>query len=202
VNAAGNLQPFSPRERLETFLGEVNALAIRLRHPAASKSRAEDLPAAATAVLQMLQRKGPLTVPQIARLKFTSRQNIQTIVNRLKVEGAVRFLANPAHKRSELVCITENGELLLANAEGRLAVSLEQVAGEISESEILLGLNLVRKMRLALNRASATQQEALKRKVPDRELESPIRVDSGKPELQEQETETQPGEQAFPVNLL
>jgi Transcriptional regulators len=64
-------------------------------------------------VLRDLDRLGPQTVPQMARVRPVSRQHIQTIVNQLAVEGYVEFIENPAHKRSHLVSLTEEGKELV-----------------------------------------------------------------------------------------
>src|SRR5437879_9562655 len=72
-----------------------------------------------TAVLQLLQQTGPQTVPQLARTRGTSRQNIQLIVNRLAKAGHLTLGSNPAHKRSALFELTESGQSLLARTTER-----------------------------------------------------------------------------------
>jgi len=74
------------------------------------------IPSASRAALQVLQRYGPQTVPQIARARFSSRQNIQILINRLKDEGLVEFVNNPDHKRSALVRLTSQGRAAVAQA--------------------------------------------------------------------------------------
>ena len=69
---------------------------------------------------------GPLTVPQIAQMRPTSRQRMQRLADELAAEGLVEFIDNPRHRRSKLVRLTRKGdaryrELLLAGA-GELAV--------------------------------------------------------------------------------
>src|SRR5215470_8278804 len=99
------------QERLEALLVEVNGLANRLK----ADSRAA-LPSASRTALQLLQRHGPQTVPQIARARFSSRQNIQILINRLQQEGLVEFVTNPDHKRSALVRLTPRGHAVIAEA--------------------------------------------------------------------------------------
>ena len=95
--------------QLDQLLTEVGALAIRLKQDARWLQTAGDLPAAGHNVLRILRRFGALTVPQMARLDCTSRQNIQMIVNRLVREGCVESAPNPAHKRSGLLRLTDRG---------------------------------------------------------------------------------------------
>ncbi len=61
------------------------------------------------AVLESLINDGARTVPQLARARPVSRQHIQALVNDLLAQGHVAYINNPAHKRSKLVELTENG---------------------------------------------------------------------------------------------
>src|SRR5262249_31931288 len=49
---------------------------------------------------------GPLTVPQIAQMRPTSRQRMQRLADELAAEGLVEFIDNPRHRRSKLVKLT------------------------------------------------------------------------------------------------
>jgi DNA-binding MarR family transcriptional regulator len=60
-------------------------------------------------VLHTLSEEGPGTVPAIARSRPVSRQHCQIICNALEAQGFVEFIANPLHKRSQLVRITRKG---------------------------------------------------------------------------------------------
>jgi DNA-binding MarR family transcriptional regulator len=53
---------------------------------------------------------GPLTVPQIAETRPTSRQRMQRLADELATEGLVEFIDNPKHRRSKLVQLTPKGE--------------------------------------------------------------------------------------------
>src|SRR5215207_7878073 len=52
---------------------------------------------------------GPLTVPQIAHMRPTSRQRMQRLADELAAEGVVEFIDNPKHLRSKLVRLTPYG---------------------------------------------------------------------------------------------
>ena len=60
-------------------------------------------------ILRELKKKGPQSVPQMARNRVVSRQHVQKIINRLVEEGFVELTANPAHKRSLLASLTPRG---------------------------------------------------------------------------------------------
>ena len=66
------------------------------------------------AVLESLDADGPRTVPELARSRPVSRQHIQVLVNDLLEQGYVAYQDNPAHKRSKLVRMTEEGRLTFA----------------------------------------------------------------------------------------
>ena len=50
-----------------------------------------------------------LTVPGIARVLGQSRQAVQRITDVMVEDGLLNYLANPRHKRSVLVTLTEEG---------------------------------------------------------------------------------------------
>ena len=102
------------RASLESLLVEVTALANQLRKTTALKPRHDNSPQGGWSILQTLGRLGPQTVPDIARTRALSRQNIQVLVNRLESQGYVAVTPNPAHKRSGLVELTEHGRRSLA----------------------------------------------------------------------------------------
>lgn len=61
-------------------------------------------------ILRQLNKHGEQTVPQMARDRSVSRQNVQMVVNQLAESGFVEFVENPAHKRSPFVRLTVAGK--------------------------------------------------------------------------------------------
>src|SRR4029453_18690867 len=53
--------------------------------------------------MRSLALLGPLTVPQIAQMRPTSRQRMQRLADELGAQGLVTFIDNPKHRRSKLV---------------------------------------------------------------------------------------------------
>lgn len=51
-----------------------------------------------------------ITVPGIARVLGQSRQAVQRITDVMERDGLLRYLRNPEHKRSVLVCLTDSGQ--------------------------------------------------------------------------------------------
>jgi DNA-binding MarR family transcriptional regulator len=72
-----------------------------------------ELTAGLRGVLRGLDRRGPQTVPQMARERNCSRQHIQLLVNQLEAEDLVELTENIAHKRSRLVRLTSRGKAYL-----------------------------------------------------------------------------------------
>ncbi|MFN0111333.1 MAG: MarR family winged helix-turn-helix transcriptional regulator [Blastocatellia bacterium] len=64
-------------------------------------------------ILRSLNKWGEQTVPQMARDRAVSRQNVQILVNQLVEEGYAEFVENPAHKRSAFVCLTARGKKIV-----------------------------------------------------------------------------------------
>jgi DNA-binding MarR family transcriptional regulator len=142
------LTPNTPpiQDRLEALLVEVNGLANRLK----SADPTSTLPTASRAALQLLQRCGPQTVPQIARARFSSRQNIQILVNRLQQEGLVEFFTNPDHKRSALVRLTPRGQATIAEAGKEAAELTTRILPYFSQSELSSATETLSRLRSLL----------------------------------------------------
>jgi DNA-binding MarR family transcriptional regulator len=135
------------QERLEALLVEVNGLANRLK---ATDPRVA-IPGASRAALQVLQRYGPQTVPQIARARFSSRQNIQIVINRLQQEGLVEFASNPEHKRSALVRLTNRGQAAIAQASAEEAKLSKELLPSFSQTELSSATEVLNKLRKLLD---------------------------------------------------
>src|SRR5215472_4639779 len=60
--------------------------------------------------MRSLALLGPLTVPQIAQMRPTSRQRMQRLADELAAEGFVEFIDNPKHRLSKLVQLTPRGD--------------------------------------------------------------------------------------------
>jgi DNA-binding MarR family transcriptional regulator len=96
--------------------------------------------------LRSLAMLGPLTVPQIAEMRPTSRQRMQRLANELEVEGLVEFVANPRHRRSKLVRLTRKGESSYHELNARLLSSASGLGMGVSESEIRRAIGIVRSL--------------------------------------------------------
>ena len=89
---------------------------------------------------------GPLTVPQIAQMRPTSRQRMQRLANELAAEGLVEFIDNPKHRRSKLVQLTPQGAARYRELNARLLSLASTMGGTLSEAEIRRSTAIVRQL--------------------------------------------------------
>src|SRR5918911_531272 len=86
--------------------------------------------------MRSLALLGPLTVPQIAEMRPTSRQRMQRLADELAAERLVEFIDNPKHRRSKLVRLTPKGEARYRELEARLLSSASTMSGALGEADI------------------------------------------------------------------
>ncbi|HEY5618919.1 MAG TPA: MarR family transcriptional regulator [Vicinamibacterales bacterium] len=86
--------------------------------------------------MRSLALLGPLTVPQIAEMRPTSRQRMQRLADELAVDGLVEFVDNPKHRRSKLVQLTRKGAARYRDMSARFLAIASTIGGTLSETEI------------------------------------------------------------------
>jgi DNA-binding MarR family transcriptional regulator len=187
---------------LRTFLSEVKLLAKLLQHANMAGSEDDPLSSAELNILQILSSYGPQTVPQLARARGTSRQNIQLQVNRLCRTHKVELVPNSAHKRSALVKVSEHGQKAATAAGDQECRLAERVFSSITEQDLAGATDLLRKMTVWLGqpRTSLEPTAALDgRKEADAGLRNQ-RTPAEQPRVAEPQGDSD--ENGLPVNLL
>jgi DNA-binding MarR family transcriptional regulator len=91
--------------------------------------------AAERAVMEFLHPDEVLPVPEIAERYQVSRQHVQVTVNRLLDAGVLETRANPLHKRSLLIALTNKGRELFGEIKGREATAVKQLFLNIPEKD-------------------------------------------------------------------
>src|SRR5919197_369434 len=86
--------------------------------------------------MRSLALLGPLTVPQIAQMRPTSRQRMQRLADELAAEGLVKFIDNPKHRRSKLVRLTPKGEARYRELNSRLVAVASTMGVALSEADL------------------------------------------------------------------
>lgn len=96
--------------------------------------------------MRSLALLGPLTVPQIAQMRPTSRQRMQRLADELAEEGLVEFIDNPSHRRSKLVRLTRKGEARYRELGARFLAITSTMGAELSEVDIRKSTEIVRRL--------------------------------------------------------
>ena len=96
--------------------------------------------------MRSLALLGPLTVPQIAQMRPTSRQRMQRLADELAAEGLVEFIDNPKHRRSKLVRLTPKGDARYRELNARLLSIASTMGVALSEADIRKTIEIVRQM--------------------------------------------------------
>jgi DNA-binding MarR family transcriptional regulator len=96
--------------------------------------------------MRSLALLGPLTVPQIAEMRPTSRQRMQRLADELAAEGLVEFIDNPKHRRSKLVRLTPKGDARYRELNTRLLSIASTTGVALSEPDIRKTTEIVRQL--------------------------------------------------------
>jgi DNA-binding MarR family transcriptional regulator len=94
--------------------------------------------------MRSLALLGPLTVPQIAQMRPTSRQRMQRLTDELAAEGLVELIDNPRHRRSKLVRLTRKGDARYRALNARLLAIASTLGVALSEADIRQTIEIVR----------------------------------------------------------
>jgi len=96
--------------------------------------------------MRSLALLGPLTVPQIAQMRPTSRQRMQRLADELEAEGLVEFIDNPKHRRSKLVRLTRKGDARYRALKARFLAIASTMGVGLSEGDIRRTTEIVRQL--------------------------------------------------------
>ncbi|WP_133915683.1 MarR family winged helix-turn-helix transcriptional regulator [Streptomyces sp. NBC_00582] len=139
MNDTAHDTPLPPDElgrRLAEVFDLVGPLYRRALRKVEQGEEVEGASVGVRSVLDLLRRKGDLTVPQMGRVMALSRQFVQRMVNDAAAHGWVESVPNPAHQRSSLIRITEEGETLIATVLDREHALNRQVGGDLTDAEV------------------------------------------------------------------
>lgn len=103
-------EPEAAESAFNSLINETTALFHRLKIVADEVHHQGEMSGGLRSILRSLSKPGEQTVPQMARERAVSRQNVQILINQLADEGFVEFVENPAHKRSAFVQLTSQGK--------------------------------------------------------------------------------------------
>lgn len=139
---------------LSSLIRETRNAAARMTTLAENLLDGTGISYSARTTLELIEVTGPQTVPALARKRDTSRQNIQVQIDDLRAAGLVEIVANPGHKRSVLVALSEPGRARFREIRAREAEFLKRLAAEIEGVELRSAAAALRALSAALNRLS------------------------------------------------
>ncbi|WP_424964505.1 MarR family winged helix-turn-helix transcriptional regulator [Dinoroseobacter sp. S375] len=102
------------------------------------------------AVLEMLHAHGDQTVPEIAQRLEIKRQYVQLMVNETGAAGLTEPRANPRHKRSPLLSLTETGRALIDGVIARERALVDRIGADLDPTEVAAALRIVQTLTTRL----------------------------------------------------
>lgn len=148
---ADPLDPDQLAHRLAEVYLVVGSLYRRVLRKVERDGPIEDVTVGVRAVLDLLARNEPMTVPQMGRAQSLSRQFVQRMVNDAAADGLVELIDNPGHRRSRLVTLTQHGRARIMSVTAREHSLLRQVGGDLTTADVDACLKVLTRMLAALD---------------------------------------------------
>lgn len=133
-------------EALAELMLEVAQFFFRLRAVGQKTGLITPWGGGAYGFLRSLALLGPLTVPQIAEMRPTSRQRMQRLADELAAQGLVEFADNPSHRRSKLVRLTRKGDARYREWSAQFLAIASTMGADLSEPEIRKTTGILRQL--------------------------------------------------------
>src|SRR5712691_12494815 len=143
--AAGRIVS-SKGEAIADLMLEVAQFFFRLRAVGQRSGLITNWGAGTFGLMRSLALLGPLTVPQIARMRPTSRQRMQRLADELAAKGLVEFVDNPKHRRSKLVRLTSKGDTRYRELNARFLSIASTICVPLSGADIRKTITIVRSL--------------------------------------------------------
>ncbi|MFE4578006.1 MarR family winged helix-turn-helix transcriptional regulator [Streptomyces chartreusis] len=144
--SAKPLPPDDLGHRVSEVFDLIGALYRRGLRKLEQGEEVEGVSVGVRSVLVLLHRYGPMTVPQMGRLMTLTRQFVQRMVNDALARGWAETTPNPAHQRSSLIRITDEGQAVITAILAREHALNRQVGGELTEAELQACVRVLKEM--------------------------------------------------------
>ncbi|MGW3682271.1 MarR family winged helix-turn-helix transcriptional regulator [Streptomyces prasinus] len=142
-------EPLPPDElgpRLMEVFDLVGPLYRRVQREVERGEAVEGLSVGVRAVLDLLRRHGPMTVPQMGRAQAISRQFVQRMVNDAAARDLVESTPNPAHRRSSLIRLTDGGRAAITAVVAREHAVLREAGGDLTDADLRACVHVLTRM--------------------------------------------------------
>lgn len=144
-------------QKMTALTSAIRLTFNRLKELGDGLHRDLEVTAAMRAVMETLAAQGPMTVPQIAKLKGVTRQHIQLLADALVAAGLAVVKENPAHRRSSLIALTDKGRRMFAKMGAREAPVIEEIAAEFDGQELERATAVLTRLAARLETVSKTE---------------------------------------------
>jgi DNA-binding MarR family transcriptional regulator len=134
--------------RVYEVLAQVRPLVLNSARVVEASLKPLGLTVGMRAVLEVLAEHGPATVPTIGERLDLPRQGVQRHVNDLIERNHVESRANPGHRRSVLIALTDAGSEVIRRVSDDERRHLSQMAQDCTAQEIAAAVKVLQ----ALNR--------------------------------------------------
>jgi DNA-binding MarR family transcriptional regulator len=134
----------SKAEAIADLMLEVAQFFFRIRAVGQKTGLITSWGGGAFGFMRSLALLGPLTVPQIAQMRPTSRQRMQRLADELATERLVEFIDNPRHLRSRLVRLTPKGQARYRDLNARFLSIASTMGVALGEVDIRKTIEVVR----------------------------------------------------------
>ncbi|MEV5136732.1 MarR family transcriptional regulator [Streptomyces syringium] len=142
-------QPLPPDDlapRLMEVFALVGPLYRRVQRKVEQDAPNQGISVGVRGVLELLREHGPMTVPQMGRAQALSRQFVQRMVNDAAARHLVDILPNPAHQRSSLISLTDDGRAAIAAVLDHEHALLRQVGGDLTDADVATCVRVLGRM--------------------------------------------------------
>ena len=95
------------------------------------------------AVLEILHKYGEQTVPELAARLEIQRQYVQIMCNETLASGFIEQRANPRHKRSPILALTDQGSTLIEDILSNEMQIMQEMSEDLSTEDIATALKVV-----------------------------------------------------------
>jgi DNA-binding MarR family transcriptional regulator len=140
------LSPGDLPDRLAEVFDVVGPLYRRAQRKVEQDAPVHGLSVGVRAVMNLLREHGPMTVPQMGRAQALSRQFVQRMVNEAAARGLVETTANPVHKRSPLIRLTDEGAAAITALIAHERALLRQAGGDLTDADITACLRVLTRL--------------------------------------------------------
>ncbi|MEQ8746189.1 MarR family transcriptional regulator [Pyruvatibacter sp.] len=150
VKAASPAKNMGRRDLSLAVMNSVPWLYFRLQAQSQNLGTENAQRGGAWGILNSVITQGPQTVPQLARARPVSRQHIQKLANEMAADGLIQFVANPAHRRSQLIEATPKGLDAYARMNASLGELADALGKDFSKEELFVAASVIERMRAKL----------------------------------------------------